>query len=70
MSNETYPVDRRGANEHATPQSDGAVGFSRRPSLEQDLTPDLTATVAEAFAKATPLMIKGSGRKTLYCRCP
>ncbi|MHB8921490.1 MAG: hypothetical protein ACYC3N_10755, partial [Halothiobacillus sp.] len=34
VSDETYQIDRRGANEHATPQSDCAVGFSRCPSVE------------------------------------
>ena len=31
MSDETYQVDRRGANEHATPQSGRAVGYSVFP---------------------------------------
>gem|GEM_PF-6321764 len=33
MNDETYQVDRRGVNEHATPQSGCAVGFSRCPKL-------------------------------------
>lgn len=33
MSNEIYQVERRGANEHATPQSDGAVSFARDPDM-------------------------------------
>jgi glycolate oxidase FAD binding subunit len=37
-------------------------------SLEQDLTPALTATVVEAFAHATPLIIQGSGSKSFYGR--
>jgi len=37
-------------------------------SYEQDLTPTLTATVAEAFANATPLLIRGRGSKAFYGR--
>ncbi|OZA78948.1 MAG: glycolate oxidase subunit GlcE [Halothiobacillus sp. 39-53-45] len=44
------------------------MGEARTSTRRRDLTPDLTATVAEAFAKATPLMIKGSGSKAFYGR--
>ncbi|WP_322521517.1 putative DNA-binding domain-containing protein [Guyparkeria halophila] len=55
MSDETYRADRRGTNEHATPQSDGAVGLSRNPSQDfRAIQEAFTAHVRDPDANPPP----------------